>query len=70
MILNVSNTHMALMIALVEAMAGMMFLTTPWVSWRVTPYRHTHTHTHTHGATHTALCTRNADTGNGGSDAV
>ncbi len=25
--------------ALVEAMAGMMFLTTPWVSWYVTPCR-------------------------------
>jgi hypothetical protein len=32
-VLSASSTHAAEMMALVEAIAGMMFLTTPWVSW-------------------------------------
>lgn len=37
MILSASSTQAAEMMALVEAMAGMMFFTTPCVSWYVTP---------------------------------
>lgn len=33
-----SRVHAPATMAFVEAMAGMMFFTTPWVSWYVTPY--------------------------------
>jgi len=38
MIFKASSTQAAEMMALVEAIAGMMFLTTPCVSWYVTPW--------------------------------